>query len=58
MKTKSELRAFVAKLEELPEDEVFAQLRMISMDDLCVMNGFASTRLRNLIQREMRNTDG
>ncbi len=52
------MRAYVAKLETLPEDEVQTQLKMIGMDDLCTMNGFASRRLRELIQREMRNTDG
>ncbi len=49
--------AFVDKLEKLTDAQVHELLRREGTDELCALNEFASRRLRDLIQREIRNTD-
>ncbi len=49
---------FVSQLERMTDAEIHALLRVESTDELCALNEFASRRLRDIIQREIRNTDG
>lgn len=56
-RTQAARRRFIADLEGKPAEEVHALLRLETCDELCALNGMASRRLRDLIQREIRNTD-
>jgi hypothetical protein len=55
--TQKAKRAFVHVLEAMSADAVHESLRKLSTDDLCALNEHASRRLRDMIQREIRNTD-
>lgn len=41
----------------MTEEGIHCALRAESTDELCALNEFASRRLRDIIQREIRNTD-